>query len=200
MEIREGRWHWLQTSRGDHGNPETPTPWRTLQILSWEKLLGTFSSSSTLFTERQQRTPCTQILLRNLDLTRSPRQAYSGLACIPTLGKYCQELTPTSHTASDIPKCHPLFLAVLLGFWEAACIQKMPPNTAGTSTSLSERDYSTVSWIMQEKLKLNYWGKTHISSQSNGGIHTEISPPNTDPSSLLLRNWINKEEEEKKKN
>lgn len=54
---------------------------------------------------------------------------------------------------------------------------------------------------MQEKLKLNYWGnisKTHVSLHSNDGIHTEISPPNADPSSQLLRNWINKEEEEKK--
>lgn len=41
---------------------------------------------NSLFTERQQRTARTQILLENLDLTRSPRQAYAGLACIPTLG------------------------------------------------------------------------------------------------------------------
>lgn len=201
MEVREGRWHWLQTSGGDHGNPQTLTLQCMLQILSWENYWAL--SLPTLCSERQQRTPCTQILLKDLDLARSPRQAYSGLPCIPTLGKHCHELTLTSHTASDIPECHPIFLAILLGFGDVACIQKMPPNTARTSTPLPERDYSTVSQTMQEKLKLNYWGhlsKTHISLHSNGGIHTEISPPNTNPSSLLLGKGINKEEEEEQKN
>lgn len=82
--------------------------------------------------------PMHPVLLKNLDLTRSPRQAWH-----PNTGQALPGTHP--HTASDIPQCHPVFPAVLLGFGEAACIQKMPPNTAGTSTALPERDYSTVS-------------------------------------------------------
>lgn len=116
--------------------------------------------------------PTHPVLLKNLDLTRSPRQAWH-----PNTGQALPGTHP--HTASDIPQCHTVFLSVLLGFGEAACIQKMPPNTAGTSTAPPERDYSTVSWTMQEKLKLNYWGnvnKTHISLHSKDGIHRGQSP------------------------
>lgn len=38
--------------RGEDSNPETPTLQCTLQILSWEKLLDTFSSSSTFCSQR----------------------------------------------------------------------------------------------------------------------------------------------------
>lgn len=109
------------------------------------KIIGHFLLQLNCLFRETTENPTHPILLKNLDLTRSSRQAYSSLACIPTLGKHCQELTPTSHTASNIPECHSVFLVVLLDFGEAACIQKMPPNTAGASTALPERDYNTVS-------------------------------------------------------
>lgn len=143
----EGRWRWLTTPRGYRSNPETPILQRTLKMFSSEKFLGTFSSSSTLCSLRL-KTPRTQIHLNGLSLTRRlPTQAYSSSMAWPPskLWVSAARTSPRLHTVSSIPESHPGFLAILLGFWEAARIQKMPPNRAGTSTPLSERDYSTVS-------------------------------------------------------